>query len=87
MIYEIPKYKTTIDLSKVTAISWKEHVSAKKVPLWKFLLNMGWDRSVPEQKPHIRINPNRYYIVHYEYNTDKETKKVYDDLVKAWKGE
>lgn len=87
MIYEIPKHNTTMDLSKVAAISWKEHVPAKKDPLWKYILGMGWVRSSPERQPRVRISPEKWYAIDFRYDTNKEAKKVYDDLVKAWKEE
>ncbi len=87
MIYEIPKYDTAIDLSKVTKISRKESVLAKKVPWWKFLLSFGWNCPSPAERSRVRISPEKWYAADYEYDTDKEAKKVYEDLVKAWKGE
>lgn len=85
MIYEIPKHKTTIDLSKMLAISWYEYVSAKKVSWWKFLLSLGWFCSSPEKRAHIKIRYRTNCAVLFDYDTDKDAKKVYNDLVKAWK--
>ena len=86
MIYEIPKHNIAIDLSRLAAISWKESVPAKKVPWWKFFLSLGWDCPSPEERSCVRISPEKWYAADYEYDTDKEAKKVYADLVKAWKG-
>lgn len=87
MIYKIPKHKMTIDLSKVTAISWEEHVPAIKVSLWTFFLTFGWRCSSPKIPARVRINPDRHHTANFKYDTDKEAKKVYNDLVKAWEGE
>lgn len=84
MIYEIPKYDTAIDLSKVTTISRVKHISRDTdIRWWKFVLTMGMYFPQYEVKPYIIIN----HSAHFKYDTDKEAKKVYEDLVKAWKGE
>ncbi len=88
MIYELPKHETAIDLSKVTTISRVKHIPGDTdIRWWKYILTIGMYFPRHEVRPHVRIDPDRHYTIHYEYDTDKETKKVYDDLVKAWKGE
>ena len=88
MIYEIPKYSTTIDLSEVTSITWVKHISGDTdIRWWKYVLTMGMYFPQLEVSPYVRINPDRHHFIDFEYDTDKETKKVYDDLNRAWKGE
>lgn len=88
MIYEIPKYNTTIDLSKITTISWEKHIPGDTdIRWWKYVLTMGGYFPQHEVRPYVRISPDRHHFIDFEYDTDKETKKVYNDLVKAWKGE
>lgn len=88
MIYDIPKHDTAIDLSKVTTILWVKHISGDTdIRWWKYVLTMGMYFPRQEARPYVRINPDRHCSVIFKYDTDKETKKVYDDLNKAWKGE
>lgn len=85
-IFEVPKHNQAVDLSNASKIEWHKYQPADSDPWWKYFLTLRNYFPQREEKSFIRVRFKEGHTMRFIFSDEKDTEKVYKDMIKTWKG-